>query len=135
MQPLLISASKMASPKERRVFHILIVDDDAPLCRTLRLALGSEGYDVRSVPDGVTALDTIAATPPDLVVLDWNIPALDGIQVCSNLRAKSDVPIIMVSAHHTISRKAAVDAGANEFLHKPFSIGELLTRINSLLRP
>jgi two-component system, OmpR family, KDP operon response regulator KdpE len=116
------------------VARILIVDDDPHFLRTLRLALDSHGYEVDAAADGRQALDAVAARVPDLVVLDWHLPRMDGIQTCQALRAQSDVPVIMVSGNRSNSKDTALDAGANDYLSKPFSIGDLLARIESALR-
>jgi DNA-binding response OmpR family regulator len=114
--------------------RLLIVDDDPQFRRTLHLALDSHGYEVGDAADGKQALDRVAAKAPDLIVLDWHLPDMDGIQTCRELRAHSDVPVIMVSANRSNSKDLALDAGANDYLPKPFSVDELLQRIESVLK-
>ena len=113
--------------------RILIVDDDLQFQRTLRLAMDAYGYLVCSAAGGREALDTAAATPPDLVVLDWHLPDMDGIQTCRALRAHSDVPVLMISADRSNQKDVALDAGANDYLPKPFSVNELLAWIETAL--
>jgi DNA-binding response OmpR family regulator len=117
------------------VARILIVDDDPQFRRALRLALSSCGYEVDDAANGREALASVAATNPDLMVLDWQLPGLDGIQTCRALRASSDVPVIMVSGNRSNLKEIALNAGANDYLAKPFSINELLTRIGAALKP
>lgn len=83
--------------------------------------------------DGTEALNSVAATPPYLVVLDWHLPKMSGIETCRTLRAKSSLPVIMVSANRSNSKQRALDAGANDYLTKPFSLNDLLTRIEAAL--
>jgi two-component system, OmpR family, KDP operon response regulator KdpE len=113
---------------------ILLVDDDPQFRRTLRLALFSNGYDVYEAADGSTALKAAAASPPDVVLLDWHLPELNGPKTCKALRADSRVPVIMMSANRSHSREIALDAGANDFLTKPFSFSDLLERIEAALK-
>jgi two-component system KDP operon response regulator KdpE len=113
---------------------ILLVDDDPQFRRTLRLALFSNGYDVYEAADGSAALKAAAASPPDVVLLDWHLPELNGPKTCKALRADSGVPVIMMSANRSHSREIALDAGANDFLTKPFSFSDLLERIEAALK-
>jgi DNA-binding response OmpR family regulator len=112
----------------------LIVDDDPQFRRTLRLALDRYGYQVSDAADGEGALDSVAASAPDLIVLDWQLPGMNGIQTCRALRASSEVPVIMVSGNRSNSKDAALDAGATDYLAKPFSISDLQTRIEAALK-
>jgi two-component system KDP operon response regulator KdpE len=114
--------------------RILIVDDDPQFRRTLRLALDSHGYQVDEAADGKAALDSVDASAPDLIMLDWHLPELDGIQTCGALRVHTDVPVIMVSANRSNSKDVALAAGANDYLTKPFSLNDLLTRIEASLK-
>jgi len=116
------------------VARILIVDDDPRFRRTLRLALDSSGYEVGDAGGGKEALDTVALSEPDLIVLDWQLPDMDGIQTCKALRAHSDVPVIMVSGNRANPKDVALSAGANDYLTKPFGVNELLRRIESALK-
>lgn len=114
--------------------RILIVDDDPQFRRTLRLALDSSGYEVGDAAGGKEALDTIAGNEPDLIVLDWQLPDLDGIQTCKALRARSHIPVIMVTGNRANRKDVALNAGATDYLTKPFSVNELLSRIESALK-
>jgi two-component system KDP operon response regulator KdpE len=114
--------------------RILIVDDDPQFRRTLRLALDSSGYEVGDVAGGKEALDRVAGLEPDLIVLDWQLPDMDGIQTCKALRAHSDVPVIIVTGNRANPEAVALNAGANDYLTKPFSVNELLMRIESALK-
>lgn len=113
--------------------HILLIDDDLRFRKTLRLALDSHGYKVTEAAGGKEALDLIVPKDPDVIVLDWQMPDMDGIQTCRILRARSKVPIIIVSGNRSNSREAALEAGANDYVPKPFSLNDLLIRIESAL--
>jgi DNA-binding response OmpR family regulator len=119
---------------ERRTFKILLVEDDAQILRVLKLELEHEGYEVDTATDGLSGLEK-ALKEPDLVVLDLMLPKLDGLEVATRLRAKSRVPIIMLTAKDRIpDRVAGLDHGADDYVVKPFSIEELLARIRARLR-
>ncbi len=123
-----------SSPSTERAYKILLVEDDAQILRVLELELKHEGYEVETARDGLTGLER-ALKEPDLVVLDLMLPKLDGMEVCARIRAKSTVPIIMLTAKDRIpDRVAGLDAGADDYLVKPFSIEELLARIRARLR-
>jgi two-component system, OmpR family, KDP operon response regulator KdpE len=124
-------AKGFMSNSERR---ILIVDDDPHFRRTLQLALHSYGYKAGDAANGEEALEAVRTTVPDLIVLDWQLPGMNGIQTCRALRARYSVPVIIVSGNRSNSKIAALDAGANDFLAKPFAINELVTRIESALQ-
>ena len=112
-----------------------MVDDDARLAASLRRALAYEGHAVDVAADGPGALVAARDRPPDLVVLDLMLPGLDGVEVCRRLREGSDVPIMMLTARDAISdRVAGLDAGADDYLVKPFAYDELLARVRALLR-
>ncbi len=112
-----------------------MVDDDARLAASLRRALAYEGHEVEVAGDGPGALLAARDRPPDLVVLDVMLPGLDGVEVCRRLRAGSDLPILMLTARDAISdRVAGLDAGADDYLVKPFAYDELLARVRALLR-
>ena len=115
--------------------RILIVDDDPGIRATLLRVLRSFGYEVDDATDGKAALDSVAAGKPDLIVLDWHMPAMDGIQTCRALRASSTIPVIMVSGNRWNSKGDALNAGAIDYLPKPFSITDLLARIEAALKP
>ena len=115
--------------------RILVVDDDARLAASLRRALSYEGHGVEVAADGPSALVAARDRPPDLVVLDVMLPGIDGVEVCRRLRAGSDLPILMLTARDAISdRVAGLDAGADDYLVKPFAYDELLARVRALLR-
>ena len=114
---------------------ILVVDDEPQITRVLRTSLASRGYEVRSANDGESGLDLFAAWQPDLVVTDLSMPNMSGIELCRALRAKSQVPIIVLSVKGEERTKIeALDSGADDYVTKPFSINELLARIRAGLR-
>jgi two-component system, OmpR family, response regulator MprA len=116
--------------------RVLVAEDDRSVRESLVLALGVEGYDVEAVNDGVQALESVALHEPDVIILDIMMPNLDGLTVCRRLRtAKNRTPILMLTARHEISdRVSGLDAGADDYLAKPFSLDELLARLRALLR-
>src|SRR5256714_5621304 len=115
--------------------RVLVIEDDAEITDALRRSLRHEGYEVRTAGDGVEALDTAAEFIPDLVVLDLGLPRLDGLEVCKQLRADSDVPILILTARtETDDRVTGLDSGADDYLVKPFERQEFLARIRALLR-
>ena len=115
--------------------HVLVVEDDQGIADTLRRGLIFEGYRVTLAYDGQEALASARTQMPDLVVLDWMLPGLDGLEVCKRLRAASDVPILMLTAKDSIpDRVVGLDAGADDYLVKPFAFDELLARVRALLR-
>jgi two-component system KDP operon response regulator KdpE len=115
--------------------RILVVDDEHSIRRAVGRALTTRGYDVQLATDGEEALSVAAAFQPDLVVLDLNLPALDGLSVCRQLRVWSSVPILVLSVREDEADKvAALDLGADDYLTKPFGIDELLARVRALLR-
>ena len=115
---------------------ILVVDDEPAVLQALRRALAFEGYTVRTADDGRAALDALLTDPADAVLLDVSMPGIDGLEVCRRLRAAGDrTPILMLTARHaTADRVAGLDAGADDYLVKPFALEELLARIRALLR-
>jgi two-component system, OmpR family, KDP operon response regulator KdpE len=115
--------------------RVLVVDDELSIRRAVGRALTARGYDVQLATDGEEALSVAAAFQPDLVVLDLNLPALDGLSVCRQLRVWSSVPILVLSVREDEADKvAALDLGADDYLTKPFGIDELLARVRALLR-
>lgn len=117
---------------------ILVVEDEAPLMTLLRYNLEKQGFKVEEAADGQEALLRVAEAKPDLVLLDWMLPALSGIEVCRQLRRRPntrDLPIIMVTAR-TEDQDAvrALDTGADDYIAKPFVMDALLARIRALLR-
>lgn len=114
---------------------ILVVDDDPKITALLRRALTFEGYAVQVANDGLEGLKLAWSNPPDLVILDLMMPALDGMEVCRRLRAESDLPILMLTARDEVNdRVQGLDAGADDYLIKPFALEELLARVRALLR-
>lgn len=116
--------------------QILLIEDEIKIAKFLELDLSDEGYQVGIAHDGVTGLETAKANQPDLVILDWNLPGLNGLEVCRHLRsAGSDVPIIFITAMSSReNRTAGLNAGANDYMVKPFSTEELLAKITNLLQ-
>jgi DNA-binding response OmpR family regulator len=114
---------------------ILIVEDDDTLRETLALNLRSEGDEVIEAGDGETGLSLARERAPDLVVLDVMLPGLDGLTVCRILRKESSVPIILLTARGTETDKIiGLETGADDYIVKPFSLGELLARVRAALR-
>lgn len=115
--------------------HILVIEDDAQIADLLRRGLIYEGYSVTVAKDGLTGLAAARDRPPDLVLLDLMLPGMDGLTVCQRLRAASDVPILILTARDAVpDRVKGLDAGADDYVVKPFSFDELLARIRALLR-
>jgi two-component system KDP operon response regulator KdpE len=114
---------------------ILIADDDPQILRALKVTLGARGYDIVTAGDGRTALDLAATEHPDLVMLDLGMPRLDGVEVIAGLRGWSTVPILVVSGRTDAADKVeALDAGADDYVTKPFAMEELLARIRAQTR-
>ena len=118
--------------------RLALVEDDIDLAATLGLALERDGYDVTTYPTGRSGLNGILASPPDLVLLDLNLPDLDGLSLCRELRetpAVRDVPVIILTARvEERDRVLGLDLGADDYVTKPFSLRELKSRIKALLR-
>ncbi len=115
--------------------RILVVDDDPEIVSLLRRGLIYEGYTAEVVPDGEAGLAAARDRPPDVVLLDLMLPGIDGLSVCRRLRAAGDTPILILTAKDAVAdRVAGLDAGADDYLVKPFSFDELLARIRALLR-
>jgi two-component system KDP operon response regulator KdpE len=114
---------------------ILVVDDEPQIQRFLKPGLTAGGYEVTSAVSGQTAIRMIATSAPDLVILDLGLPDMDGKEVIREVRSWSEIPIIVLSARDREAEKiAALDIGADDYVNKPFSIGELLARIRTALR-
>lgn len=114
---------------------ILLVEDDPTLSEALRYNLEREGYTVISVADGVTGLERARREQPDLIILDVMLPRLDGFSICRILRQESEVPILMLTARQDeVDRIAGLELGADDYVLKPFSLGELLARVRAIMR-
>ena len=115
--------------------RVLVVDDELPIRRYLRAALGAQGFSVYEAANGLEAIQGVLAYRPDLIVLDLGLPDLDGIEVTRQLREWSQIPIIILSVREAEGDKiAALDAGADDYLTKPFGTGELMARIRVVMR-
>jgi two-component system, OmpR family, KDP operon response regulator KdpE len=115
--------------------HILLVDDEAALTAVLRPTLTAAGYDVTTAASGAEAIRQADLLLPDVILLDLGLPDRDGKAVIHTLRIKHDMPIIVISARHQEGEKiAALDEGADDYVDKPFEIGELMARIRVVLR-
>src|SRR3989475_10288119 len=115
--------------------RILVVDDDPMVATTVQRVLRPEGYEVEVALGGAQALEQARAQRPDLVVLDLMMPGIDGLEVCRQLRASGDLPILMLTARSgTADRVTGLDTGADDYLVKPFVYAELLARVRALLR-
>jgi two-component system KDP operon response regulator KdpE len=115
--------------------RVLVVDDDAQIRRAVRTSLGVQGYDVLAAPDGETALEMVATSEVDLVVLDLGLPDIDGVEVIRRLRSWTQVPVIILSVRDAQEDKVvALDLGADDYVTKPFGIEELLARMRAVER-
>jgi two-component system, OmpR family, response regulator MprA len=116
--------------------YIAIVDDDAAIRSALGRALRMENYDVELFEDGVSALKAIQLRAPDAIVLDLQLPDIDGLEICRRIRRSGDsTPILMLTARDAVNdRVAGLDVGADDYLVKPFDLAELLARLRALLR-
>ncbi|MGA2904458.1 MAG: response regulator transcription factor [Candidatus Korobacteraceae bacterium] len=115
--------------------RIVVVDDEPQITRVLRTSLNAQGYDIRAANDGETALEIMRDFTPDLVITDLAMPHMNGIELCRRLRAISQVPILVLSVRGEERHKIeALDSGADDYITKPFSTGELLARVRAALR-
>lgn len=115
--------------------RILAIEDEERIRQFLQRGLSFEGYRVDTASDGQAGLELARENPPDLVLLDLMLPGMDGLEVCRRIRAVSDVPILMLTAKETIEdRVTGLDAGADDYLVKPFAFDELMARVRALLR-
>lgn len=114
---------------------ILVVDDEPQITRVLRSSLVSNGYVVETASDGISALEKIAVWTPDMVITDISMPRMDGIALCAEIRAHSNMPILVLSVRDQEGSKVkALDAGADDYIIKPFGIQELLARVRAQMR-
>lgn len=115
--------------------RILVVDDEPQITRVLRSVLTSQGYQVRTAPEGESALEDFRAWNPELVITDLYMPRMDGIELCKRIRSMSSVPIIVLSVKgEERSKVEALDSGADDYVTKPFGIDELMARVRATLR-
>ena len=115
--------------------RILLVDDEPALLDTLAYNLRNSGYDVVTAADGADALEQARSSSPDLVILDLMLPEIDGLTVCRSLRAAADTPILVLTARTgELDKIIGLESGADDYMTKPFSLGELQARIRALLR-
>jgi two-component system KDP operon response regulator KdpE len=132
--PLLFDL-RTAPAKPMNHASILVVDDESQIRRVLRATLSTSGYDVVEAKDGQEAIDMVIRERPDLILLDVNMPGMSGLEACSKIRLSYEGPIIMVTVRNSEQDKVvALDAGADDYVVKPFAIGELLARIRAALR-
>jgi len=115
--------------------NILVVDDEPQITRVLKTTLSSQGYGVRSASDGEEALDEMKTWAPDLIITDLRMPRMDGLELCRRVRKDSRIPIIVLSVKGEEATKVeALDAGADDYITKPFSVNELLGRVRAAFR-
>lgn len=125
----------MVRGEENDSLTVLVVEDDPAMASLVAMGLTYEGYEVLSAGDGLQGLRLFEERGPDLVVLDWMLPALDGITLCRMVRAQSEVPIIMITAKEAVEdRVTGLDTGADDYVVKPFHIDELVARVRARLR-
>jgi DNA-binding response OmpR family regulator len=112
---------------------VLLVEDEADLCNLIKGHLEGEGYAVVQAFDGPTALALVEQHRPDLVILDWMLPGMDGLTVCRRVRQSHLMPILMLTARsEEIDRVLGLEVGADDYVVKPFSMRELLARVRAL---
>lgn len=115
--------------------RVLVVDDEQDILDPIRYALEQDGFDVDTMGDGLAALEAARAEPYDVIVLDIMLPGMSGIDVCRTLRSESDIPIVMLTARDAeVDRVLGLELGADDYVTKPFSIAELVSRIRAILR-
>src|SRR5689334_14945302 len=115
--------------------RVLVVDDEPQITRVLKTVLSSQGYDVRTAPEGESALANFKEWSPELVITDLYMPHMDGVELCRRIREVSSVPIIVLSVKGEERTKVdALDSGADDYVTKPFGIDELMARVRAALR-
>jgi DNA-binding response OmpR family regulator len=115
--------------------RILVVEDEEAIADSLTFSLRSEGFDVDAVPNGEAALDAARREAYDVMILDLMLPGISGVEVCRRLRAESTIPILMLTARTAeVDRVIGLDAGADDYVPKPFSMAELISRVRAILR-
>jgi len=115
--------------------HILVVDDEPQITRVLRTSLSAQGYDIRVANSGEMALEIMKDWSPNLIITDLTMPSIDGVALCRQVRAASQVPIVVLSVRDQERQKVeALDAGADDYVTKPFGMNELLARVRANLR-
>jgi two-component system response regulator RegX3 len=115
--------------------RVLLVDDEAPLRESLSYALAKEGYGVVTAEDGRGAIEAMSTERVDVVILDVMLPVIDGMEVCRRIRARSDVPIVMLTAKdQAVDTVQGLETGADDYVTKPFNTRELLARIAAVIR-
>ena len=125
----------MVTTEQQTELTALVVEDDKSVSQLIRLYLAQAGYRVLAAEDGLSGLQMALEEAPDIVLLDLNLPGMDGIEVCQNIRKESEVPIIMVTARvEEDDRLSGLDLGADDYVSKPFSPRELIARVNAVLR-
>jgi two-component system KDP operon response regulator KdpE len=125
----------MKQNARERAAKILIVDDEPQITRVLRTALSTQGYSLRVAADGVEGMAAVHEWKPDLVITDVSMPQMNGVELCREIRAISEIPILVLSVrNHDRMKIEALDAGADDYVTKPFSIQELLARVRAQLR-
>lgn len=123
------------APEKPAALRILLVEDDPSMAELVRAGLRYEGFDVIAAADGLDGIQQARDASPDLVVLDWMLPGADGVTVCRRIKQMGDTPVIMLTARDAVQdRVSGLDAGADDYLIKPFSFDELLARIRARLR-
>jgi two-component system KDP operon response regulator KdpE len=117
------------------VTKVVVIDDEAAICRALRINLTARSYDVKTASDGASGLATVARERPDVVIVDLGLPDMDGAEVIRGIRGWSSAPIIVLSARENeVTKVAALDAGADDYVTKPFGMDELLARLRAAVR-